>query len=96
MGVKCSSVTDFIERYQYGVISDVLKQPVTNRALISNGLYELVTDKFNLCNRLYLTSVTKNSCNWRLRDRYQNHIVNGRCGGQPRVGLPRLSVTGAK
>jgi hypothetical protein len=38
-GVKCSSVTDFIARYQYGVISNELKQPVTDRALISNGLY---------------------------------------------------------
>jgi hypothetical protein len=30
---------DFIARYQYGVISNGLKQPVTDRALISNGLY---------------------------------------------------------
>jgi hypothetical protein len=35
-GVKCSSVTNFKARYQYGVISNGLKQPVTNRALISN------------------------------------------------------------
>jgi hypothetical protein len=65
MGVKCSSVTDFIARYQYGVISNGLKQPITDRELISNGLYELVADRFNLCNGLYLTSVTKNSCNER-------------------------------
>jgi hypothetical protein len=38
-GVKCSSVTDFIARYQYRVISNGLKQPVTDRVLISNGLY---------------------------------------------------------
>jgi hypothetical protein len=60
-GGKFSSVTEFIARYQYGVISNRLKQPVTDRTLISNGLYELVTDRFNLCNGFYLTSVTKNS-----------------------------------
>jgi hypothetical protein len=37
--VKCSSVMNFIARYQYGVINNGLKQPVTDRALISNGLY---------------------------------------------------------
>jgi hypothetical protein len=61
--IKCSLVTEFIARYQYGVISNGLKQPITDRALISNGLYELVTDRFNLCNGLYLMYVTKNSCN---------------------------------
>jgi hypothetical protein len=66
-GIKCSSVTDLIARYQYSVISNGLKQPVTDRALISNELYYFVTDKFHLCNRLHLTSVTKNSCNGRLR-----------------------------
>jgi hypothetical protein len=81
--VKCSSVTEFIARYQYGVISNGLKQPVT--------------DRFNLCNELYLTSVTKNSFNGRLRRPLPKvHNGNGRCGGQPRVGLPRLSVMGAK
>jgi hypothetical protein len=29
---------DFIARYQYGVISNRLKQPITDRVLISNGL----------------------------------------------------------
>jgi hypothetical protein len=83
--VKCSSVTDFITRYQYGVISNGLKQPVTDRALISNGLYELITNRFNLCNGLDLTSVTKNTCNGRLRrPLLEVHIGNGRCGGQPR------------
>jgi hypothetical protein len=37
--VKCSSVTDFIAHYQYGVISNGLKQPVTDRSMISNRLY---------------------------------------------------------
>jgi hypothetical protein len=37
--IKCSSVIDFIARNQYGVISNGLKQPVTDRVLISNGLY---------------------------------------------------------
>jgi hypothetical protein len=37
--VKCSSVTDFIARYQYEVISNRLKQPVTDWVLISNGHY---------------------------------------------------------
>jgi hypothetical protein len=84
-GVKCSSVTDFIARYQYGVISNGLKQPVTDRVLISNGLYKFVTDRFHLCNGLYLTFVTENSCNGRLRRPLPEvHICNGRCGGQPR------------
>jgi hypothetical protein len=75
-----------------GVISDGLKQPVTNRVLISNRLYKLVTDRFNLCNGLYLTSVTKNSCNGRLRRPLQEvHIGNGRCGGQPR-GRPAALI----
>jgi hypothetical protein len=67
---------DFIARYQY------------NRALIGNGLYKPVTDRFNICNGFYLTSVTKNLCNGRLRSLLPEvHIGNGRCGGQPR-GLP--------
>jgi hypothetical protein len=95
MGIKCSSVTDFIARYQYGVISNRLKQPVTDRALISNELYELVTDRFNLCNGLYLTSVTNNSCNGRFC--YQKStLVAGHAEDNPGVSLPRLSVTGAK
>jgi hypothetical protein len=53
MGVKCSSGTNFIARYQYIVISNVLKQPVTDRALIGNGLYEPVIDRFNICNGLF-------------------------------------------
>jgi hypothetical protein len=28
-------------------------QPVTNRALIGNGLYKPVTDRFNICNELF-------------------------------------------
>jgi hypothetical protein len=97
MSVKCSSVTDFIARYQYGVISNGLKQPVTDRTLISNRLYELVTDRFNLCNELYLTSVTKNSCNGRLRRPLPEvHIGNRRYEANPGVGLPRLYVTSAK
>jgi hypothetical protein len=35
VGSFISSIT----RYQYGVISNGLKQPITDRALISNGLY---------------------------------------------------------
>jgi hypothetical protein len=42
-------------------------------------------------------SVTKNSCNGLLRSPLPEvHIGNGHCGGQPRVGLPCLWVTGAK
>jgi hypothetical protein len=53
-----------------------------------NGLYKPVTDRFNICNGFYLTSVTKNLCNGRLRSLLPEvHIGNGRCGGQPR-GLP--------
>jgi hypothetical protein len=66
------------------VISNGLKQPVTDRALINNKLYELVTDMFNLCNRFDLTSVTKNSCNRHLRRPLPEvHVGNGHCGGQP-------------
>jgi hypothetical protein len=69
--VKCSSITDFIACYQYGAISNGLKQPVTDRVLISNGLY--------------LMSVTKNSCNEHLRSPLPEvHIGNERCGVQPR------------
>jgi hypothetical protein len=61
------------------VISNGLKQPVIDRALISNELYELVTDRFNLCNGLYLTSITNNSCNGHLRRPLPEvHIGNGR------------------
>jgi hypothetical protein len=97
IGVKCSSVTEFIACYQYRVISNVLKQPVTDRALISNGLYELVTDRFNLCNGLYLTYVTKNSCNGRLRRSLPEvHIGNWCCGGQPRGEPAALIYNGCQ
>jgi hypothetical protein len=87
---------DFIARYQYGVISNGLKQPVTNRALISNGLYKFITDMFNLCNKLYLTSITKNSCNGRLRRPLPKvHIGNGRCGDQPR-GRPSALISNGR
>ena len=67
------------------MISNGLKHLITDRALISNGLYELVTDRFNLCNGLDLTSVTKNSCNGRLRRPLPEvHIGNGCSGGKPR------------
>jgi hypothetical protein len=32
--------------------SNGLKQPITDRALISNELYKLVTDRFNISNGL--------------------------------------------
>jgi hypothetical protein len=64
---------------------DELKQPLNDRTLIVNGLYKHVTDKFNVCNELSLTSVTKNLCNGRLRSPLPEvHIGNGHCGGQPR------------
>jgi hypothetical protein len=47
------SVTDFIAHYQYRVISNRLKQPVTDRVLIGNRLYKPVTDRFNICNGLF-------------------------------------------
>jgi hypothetical protein len=66
-------------------IGNGLKQPVTVRSLRGNGVYEPITDRFNLCNRPDLTSVTKNSCNGHLRRPLPKvHIVNGHCGGQPR------------
>jgi hypothetical protein len=66
-------------------MSNGLKQPVTDRALVSNGLYKPVTDRFNICNGLSLTSVTKNLCNGRfLRSPLPEvHIGNECCGGQP-------------
>jgi hypothetical protein len=51
--VKFSSVTVFIARYQYRVISKGLKQPVIDRPLIGNGLYKPVTNRFNICNGLF-------------------------------------------
>jgi hypothetical protein len=81
-------------------ISNGLKQPVTDRALIGNRLHKHVTDRFNICNRLYLTSVTKNLCNGRLRSPLPEvHIGNGCCGGQPRgrpgalIGIRRPTTT---
>jgi hypothetical protein len=74
------------------VISNGLKQTITDRALISNGLYKPVTDRFNICNGLYLSSVTKNSCNGHLRSPLPEvHIGNGCCGGQTR-GRPGALV----
>jgi hypothetical protein len=65
-------------------ISNKHKQPVTYRALIGNGLYKPVTDRFNICNGIFLTPVTKNLCNGRLRSPLPEvHIGNERCGGQP-------------
>jgi hypothetical protein len=67
------------------VISNGLKEPVTDRALIGNGFYKPVTDRFNFCNSLALTSATMNSCNGRLRSPLPEvHIGNGRSGGKPR------------
>jgi hypothetical protein len=78
------SLTDFIARYQYGIVTD--------RALISNRLYKAVTDRFNICNGLFLTSVTKNLCDRRLRSPLPEvHIGNGRCGGQP-PGRPGVLI----
>jgi hypothetical protein len=66
-------------------ISNRLKQPITDRALIGNRHYKPVTNKFNICNGLYLASVTKNLCNGCLRSPLPEvHIGNGCCGGQPR------------
>jgi hypothetical protein len=77
------------------VISSRLKQPVTNRALIGNGLYETVTDRFIFCNGLYVTSVTKKSCNMRLRSPLPEvNIGNGCSGGQPRGRLAVLMGNG--
>jgi hypothetical protein len=67
------------------VISNRLKHLVIDRVLIGNGVYKPVTDRFNIFKGLYLTSVTKNSCNRRLRSLLPEvHIGNGRCGGQHR------------
>jgi hypothetical protein len=77
------------------VIRNGHKQPIIDRALISIGLYELVIDRFNLCKGLYLTSVTKDSCNGRLRRLLPEvHIGNGRCGGQPRGRPTALACNG--
>jgi hypothetical protein len=73
-------------------ISNELKQTVTVSTLIGNGLYKPITDMFNICNGLYLTSVTKNLCNGCLRSLLPEvHIGNGRCGGQPR-GRPTALI----
>jgi hypothetical protein len=44
---------DFIARYQYRVISNGLKQPVTDRALIDSELSKPVTNRSNICNGLF-------------------------------------------
>jgi hypothetical protein len=65
-------------------ISNELKGPVTDRALIGNELYNVVTNIFNCCDGLNLTSVTTNSCNERLRSPLPEvHISNRHSGGQP-------------
>jgi hypothetical protein len=67
------------------VINNGLKQPVTNRVLIGNGLYGPVIDRFNCCNELDLMCVTTNSCNGCLRSPLPEvHIGNGHSGGKPR------------
>jgi hypothetical protein len=67
------------------VIINELKEPITDRALISNGFYEPITDRFNFCNRLSLMYVTKNSCNVHSRSPLLEILIgNGRCGGKPR------------
>jgi hypothetical protein len=77
------------------VISNGLKQPVTDRVLIGNGLYEPVTDRFNFCNGLDLASVTTNSCNGRLRSPLPEvHNGNGHSGGEPRGRLAALMGNG--
>jgi hypothetical protein len=79
------------------VISNGIKQPITDRALIDNRLYEPVTDRFNLSNRLDLPSVTKNSCNRHLRRPLPEvHIGNGRCGGKPQGRRAALMGNGRK
>jgi hypothetical protein len=58
---------------------------------MGNGLYKPVTDRFNICNGLSLTSVTKNLCNERLRNHYQKStLVTGVVEANPRVILARL------
>jgi hypothetical protein len=48
-----------------------------------------------MCNGLYLTSVTKNSCNRRLRRPLPKvHIGNERSGGQPRGRPAALMCNG--
>jgi hypothetical protein len=42
------------------VITNGLKDPITVWELIGNGFYKPVTDRFNFCNGLALTSVTMN------------------------------------
>jgi hypothetical protein len=42
-------------------------------------------------------SITKNSCNKHLRSPLPEvHIGNGRCGGEPGAGLPRIWLTDVK
>jgi hypothetical protein len=79
------------------VISNGLKQPVTDRDLIGNELYKPVTNRFNFCNKLYLTFVTKSSCNGHLKSPLPEvHIGNRRCGGQPWVRPGALMCNGCQ
>jgi hypothetical protein len=60
------------------VISNGLKQPVTDRALIGNRLYKLIADRFDICNGCLRSPLP------------EVHIGNGRCRGQlgGRPGVP--------
>jgi hypothetical protein len=80
------------------VISNRLKRPITDRALIRNGLYELVIDRFNLCNGLNLTRpLQRIHVTGVQEDRNQKStLVTGVAEPNPGVRLARLSVTDAK
>jgi hypothetical protein len=79
------------------VITKGHKELVTDRTLISNRFYKLVTGRFNFFNRLALMSITTNSCNERLRSLYQKStLATGVVEANPGVDLPRSWVTGTK
>ena len=63
--------------------------------VISNGLKEPVTDRFYFRNRRMLTSVTKKTCNGRLRSPLPEVLIgNGRCGGEVGVEPAALMRNG--
>ena len=77
------------------VIGNGLKEPVTDRVVIGNGLKGLVTDRFNFRNGRILTSVTKNNCNERLRSPLLEVLIgNGRCVGHVGVEPATLMRNG--
>jgi hypothetical protein len=94
--IRKLSVTNFKAGYNTVVISNGLKETITDRALIGNGFRSpLPIGLTFVINGHTLMSVTTNSCNGRLRSQLSEVLIcNGRCGGKPRGGSAVLMGNG--